>query len=70
MRYTDAEEIRTLPLVELLAWLDEWVFASTDKMDYEVLELLAFHVVPRLMRELRERDSKGFAFYMSGEMPK
>lgn len=60
---------RTMPLFELLAWLDEWVpktFAFTATMDYKALELLAFHVVPRLVRELRERDARGFAFYISG----
>lgn len=63
----DKKWIANVHLFELLAYLDKWVpstFSPTARAHYGSLELLAFHVIPRLVKELRERDQKGFGFYM------
>lgn len=76
MRYTERSSVggRSLEdgmsLVEFLAWLDEWMpqaFGAPAHRD-GALVVLRDIVVPRLIRELRERDAKGFAFYMSGNV--
>lgn len=68
MEYTERRKwIEETDLYSLLKWLDEWVPAAFGPMwlaDYRQLELLASHVTPRLVRELRERDEKAFGFYM------